>query len=222
MAIEFYRVDKPFGFLSNLYKRAIVYDGRDFPTSEHAYQYSKPRDPKVADWLMQAKSPALLAATAHVLSYWEVRSDWAQIKIDRMRGVVTAKFSQHVDLREQLLMTGEETLIEVGTTDNAVNRYWGCVRKDGRLVGQNTLGDILMEVRSLLRHSEERAGVLEGYRPGQSSCEPDTQAPCTAGRGRGEGTLHWRPLHESIRRSLRFVRHARLRSPVHDVPTADR
>jgi ribA/ribD-fused uncharacterized protein len=142
--IRFYRAsERPFGCFSNLFRRPIVFEGRGFPTSEHAYQFAKPRKPEVAEWLMAAPSPAILAATAHGLLPWDVAPGWSKGRHDRMLRVVRAKFEQHPDLAEILVGTGDATLIEAGTVDNEVNRRWGEVNGKGR----NLLGKILMEIR---------------------------------------------------------------------------
>src|SRR5437868_1745178 len=105
--IKFYRAsDKPYGAFSNLFKRAIEFEGETFATSEHAYQAGKARKPEVKAWILAAPSPALLAMAAHGLYWWDIRSDWSKIKYDRMRAVLRAKFTQHDDLRELLLSTG--------------------------------------------------------------------------------------------------------------------
>ncbi|MBY2941874.1 NADAR family protein [Rhizobium leguminosarum] len=146
--IQFYRAnEKPYGALSNLYRREIVFEGETFVTSEHAYQAGKARKPEVRRWLMQAPSPALLAMAAHGLYYWDISPGWSKTKFDRMRRVLHAKFTQHQDLRELLLSTGASRLVETATTDNEVNRLWGEVNG----VGQNMLGVLLMELRDQLR-----------------------------------------------------------------------
>ncbi len=146
--IRFYRAsEKPYGAFSNLYRRAMVFEGETFPTSEHAYQAGKARKPEVRAWLMQAPTPALLAMAAHGLYYWDVAPGWSTTKFDRMRGVLRAKFRQHDDLRELLLATGDARLVEAATVDNEVNRVWGEVNG----VGRNMLGVLLMEVRDELR-----------------------------------------------------------------------
>lgn len=143
--IRFYRAnEKPYGAFSNLYKRPVEFEGTTFPTSEHAYQAGKAVKPAVRQWILSAPTPALAAMAAHGLYVWDVVPDWAQIKFDRMRSVLRAKFDQHADLRELLLSTGEARLVEVGTVNNAVNRLWGEV--DGK--GQNMLGLMLMELRA--------------------------------------------------------------------------
>lgn len=142
--ISFYRAnEKPYGAFSNLYKRTILFAGEEYPTSEHAYQAGKARKEEVRKWLMQAPSPSLLAMAAHGLFVWDVTPDWSKTKFDRMRGVLMAKFSQHEDLKQLLLSTGDARLVEEATVDNAVNRLWGEVNG----IGKNMLGIMLMELR---------------------------------------------------------------------------
>ena len=145
--IHFYRASEKFyGAFSNLYKRDIEFEGDLYATAEHAYQAGKPRKESVRDWLMAAPSPALLAMAAHGLYSWDIRSDWAKIKFDRMKSILRVKFVQHPDLLEILLSTGDARLVEAATVDNAVNRLWGEVHGKGK----NMLGQLLMEVRSEL------------------------------------------------------------------------
>lgn len=148
--IRFYRSnEKPYGAFSNLFKRVIVFENREFPTAEHAYQAGKARKEAVREWILSAPSPALVAMAAHGLYTWDIAPDWSATKFDRMRGVLRAKFTQHVDLQALLLSTGTARLVESATTDNAVNRLWGEV--NGK--GQNMLGVLLMEVREELHRA---------------------------------------------------------------------
>lgn len=99
---------------------------------------------------MDAPSPALLAMAAHGLYYWDVAPGWSTSKFDRMRAVLRAKFTQHPDLFELLIGTGEARLVEAATVDNEVNRLWGEVNG----VGRNMLGELLMELRAELRDQD--------------------------------------------------------------------
>ena len=154
--IRFYRAsEKPYGVFSNLYRRHVEFEDEIFSTSEHAYQAGKARKPAVRKWLMEAPSPALLAMAAHGLYYWDVASGWSTTKLDRMRAVLRAKFTQHADLRDLLLSTGDARLVETATIDNEVNRLWGEVNG----VGRNMLGVLLMELRSELREETADAEV---------------------------------------------------------------
>jgi ribA/ribD-fused uncharacterized protein len=58
-----------------------------------------------------------------------------------MRKALRLKFDSHPKLREILVGTGDEDIIEDAKNDN----YWGC-GKDGS--GKNMLGNLLMELRS--------------------------------------------------------------------------
>lgn len=152
--IHFYRTnEKPYGAFSNLYKREVIFEGEVFKTAEHAYQAGKARKPEVRQWLMAAPSPSLLAMAAHGLYVWDIAPEWSKIKFDRMKQILVAKYTQHDDLKELLLSTGNARLVESATVDNAVNRLWGEVNG----VGQNKLGLLLMEVREELRAAQRKS-----------------------------------------------------------------
>ncbi len=161
--VRFYRTnEKPYGAFSNLYKREVVFEGEVFKTAEHAYQAGKARKPEVRQWLMAAPSPSLLAMAAHGLYVWDIAPEWSKIKFDRMKQILVAKYTQHEDLKELLLSTGNARLVESATVDNAVNRLWGEVNG----VGQNKLGLLLMEVREELRTAQRKS---KGKAPAQST-----------------------------------------------------
>jgi ribA/ribD-fused uncharacterized protein len=146
--ISFYRSnEKPYGTFSNLFRRSMIFEGREFPTAEHAYQAGKARKESVREWILSAPTPSLVAMAAHGLYTWDINPNWSKAKFDGMRDVLRAKFTQHEDLKALLLATGDARLVEVGRTDNLVNRTWGEVNGKGK----NMLGVLLMEVREELR-----------------------------------------------------------------------
>ena len=150
--IRFYRAsEKPYGAFSNLYKREVEFEGEVFPTSEHAYQAGKARKETVRNWILNAPSPSLVAMAAHGLYWWDIRPGWSKTKFDRMKEVLTAKFTQHEDLSDLLLSTGNARLVESATVDNEVNRTWGEVKGKGK----NMLGVLLMEVREEIRVNQQ-------------------------------------------------------------------
>lgn len=141
--IRFYRATGPFAYMSNLYPSRVVIDGVIFPTAEHAYQWAKPRDALVREWVRQAPFGRFAAVAGHHLPIYDVAPGWKNAKLDRMRAVVRAKFEQNPNLRELLLATGEARIVE-GSRD----AFWGEGWDGG---GQNWLGRVLMEVREKLR-----------------------------------------------------------------------
>ena len=78
-----------------------------------------------------------------------LRSDWEQVKEEIMQQGVLRKFETHADIREILLATGDELIVE----NSPIDYYWGC-GKDGS--GKNRLGEILMTVREILRQKQNR------------------------------------------------------------------
>jgi ribA/ribD-fused uncharacterized protein len=194
--IRFYRAnEKPYGAFSNLFRRPITFEGETFPTSEHAYQAGKPRRSEVRKWLMAAPSPALLAMAAHGLYQWEIVPDWSKVKFDRMRDILWAKFTQHLDLAELLLSTGDALLIETTTVDNPVNRLWGEVNG----IGRNLLGQMLMEVRERLRE----CNPVDQARPGATNTRGRVQLTARArlrpGRRQASGAPTLTPMQEKRR-----------------------
>jgi len=152
--VRFYRAnERPYGVFSNLFRRSINFEGRVFPTAEHAYQAGKARKEKVREWILSAPTPGLVAMAAHGLYTWDIVPDWSQIKYDRMRQVLRAKFTQHDDLRQLLLSTGGARIVEAGRVANVVNCTWGEVNGKGR----NMLGVLLMELRTELMKASSGA-----------------------------------------------------------------
>jgi ribA/ribD-fused uncharacterized protein len=141
--IGFYRATGTYGFLSNLYKKSLTFEGVEFKTAEHAYQYGKFEDPETQEWAMKAPKPHLLAILAHGLFSWDIVKNWSNIKVNRMLEVLRVKFSDP-ELREKLLETGKCRLIEQSKSDP----FWGIGKK---LNGKNMLGKLLMKVRDEIK-----------------------------------------------------------------------
>lgn len=142
--IRFYRSGDGYGFLSNLYPCRVLYKGKVFKSSEHAYQCQKPNKPEIAEWVKAAPYPRLAASVGHHLATYDIRDDWMFEKVSIMEGVVWAKFEQNPELAKLLLKTGDSILIENSKTD----KFWGSGRDD---LGKNMLGEILTETREKLR-----------------------------------------------------------------------
>lgn len=148
-AIQFYRVRDPYGCFSNFAPYPITIDGVTWPTSEHFFQAQKFDDPAIQARIRAAASP-MEAATLGRSRDFPLRPDWEQVKDDVMAMALHAKFTQHRELREQLLATGDATLVEHTAND----RYWAD-GGDGR--GRNMLGTLLMRLREELRAGDASA-----------------------------------------------------------------
>jgi ribA/ribD-fused uncharacterized protein len=139
--ILFYRVNEPFGFLSNFARYPIEIDGRVWPTSEHYFQAQKFGDVGHQEQIRHAESSMDAARLGRTLP--GIRSDWETVRDETMLRALQAKFTQHIALRDQLVATGTARLIEHTSND----RYWADA---GDGTGRNKLGELLELVRAEL------------------------------------------------------------------------
>jgi ribA/ribD-fused uncharacterized protein len=143
--VFFYEQD--FYVLSNFSAFRLRWQDRRFDTSEAAYHWEKfcGREPNVAVRIIEARSAHEAFKIAEANKHLR-RSDWDDVKVEIMRGILRAKADQHEYVRRKLLATGDRELIEDSWRDG----FWGWgPNRDG----QNMLGKLWMEVRAELRSS---------------------------------------------------------------------
>lgn len=137
MTIDSFRGD--YFFLSNFAPSPVIYKGREFDTVEHAYQAAKCTTEEELDIFVDLQTPAEAKKFGRTV---KLRPDWEDVKIDIMKDLLRQKF--HITkYRDQLLATGSSTLIE---GNHHGDKFWGVCNG----VGENVLGQLLMEIRSEL------------------------------------------------------------------------
>lgn len=145
MTIYFYSArEQPYGCFSNFSPHGFERDGVWWRTSEHYFQAQKFAGTALVERVRLAPTPMKAAEIGRARGL-PLRQDWEHVKDDVMRQAVHRKFETHTDIRQILLSTGDDLIVENAPRD----AYWGC-GPDGN--GQNKLGLILMEVRDDLRH----------------------------------------------------------------------
>jgi len=132
-------------FLSNFANFPIRLRDKTWPTTEHYFQAQKFPRSEIEDLIRQAATPneAKALGSKNVTK----RSNWPEIKEQIMYEALLAKFTQHKELKQKLLDTGERELIE-----NTGDLYWG---NNEQLTGLNRLGILLMEVRVFIKRLGE-------------------------------------------------------------------
>ncbi|HLO86753.1 MAG TPA: NADAR domain-containing protein [Nostocaceae cyanobacterium] len=156
MTVYFYKVWQPYGCFSNFSPHPIEMQGTVWPTVEHYYQAQKfvgSKDEAAIPLIYAASTPEEAAALGRCGSR-QVRPDWDLVKTQIMRQAVLNKFLTHLDIREVLLVTGDEEIVENSPTDY----FWGCGADQ---TGQNQLGKILMSVREEIRHFMSLSVIME-------------------------------------------------------------
>lgn len=133
-----------FRFLSNFYMATFTIDGWDYPSVEHYFQAHKTINTFERANIIAASTPK----QAKVLGkHCTLRRNWEEIKIEIMYNGVYEKFEQNRILKEKLLKS-DDYLVEGNTWHDNI---WGvCFCNNCPGYGQNLLGKILMEVRSML------------------------------------------------------------------------
>lgn len=140
-------------FLSNYFSASFIWRNVEFSSAEQAFAWAKTIYAK--DDVTSAKYALQILATDHPGEAKKLGrqmpinvADWDKYKNMYMRELVHAKFLQNtsgIDLVGKLINTGPVMLVEGNDWNDT---YWGrCKNKEGRWVGLNTLGVILMEER---------------------------------------------------------------------------
>lgn len=127
-------------FLSNFYPCKVEWEGLVYENNESAFQSAKCINLEQRKSFLELDPSSAKRKGRRV----ELRNDWENIKDQIMYEIVLNKFKQNEDLKEKLLATENEDLIEKNTWHDY---YWGVC--DGR--GKNMLGKILMRVREELK-----------------------------------------------------------------------
>jgi ribA/ribD-fused uncharacterized protein len=142
--IKFYKTKEAFGEFSNFAAFPIVIDGKTWPTTEHYFQAQKFHDADYQERIRLEPSPMIAARLGRSRKF-PIPTDWEQAKDGIMKRAVTEKIRQHPTLRDLLLSTGNQELIEHTKNDS----YWG---DGGNCSGKNMLGKILMDIRANLQN----------------------------------------------------------------------
>lgn len=133
----------PYVAFSNFSPHPFELDGATWPTVEHCFQAAKFPGTDHAEAICLAKSPREAKRLGRSRAH-PIRPNWDDVRDDVMRRAVRRKFETHADIRELLLSTGDEELVEDAPRD-----YYWC--RGARGTGKNRLGVILMGVRAALR-----------------------------------------------------------------------
>lgn len=133
-------------FLSNFYRYKFTYKDINFLNSEQAYQYAKAETDKDRIRVLLCSTPTEAKRIGHSIKC-DIKK-WDIIKVGVMKEILSCKFSNG-KLKKKLLETGSRKLVEGNYWHD---NFWGscyCPRCKN-FQGKNSLGKILMEIRTEL------------------------------------------------------------------------
>lgn len=123
MTIYFYgKKEQPYGCFSNFSDHGFYLDGDYWHTVEHYFQGQKFLNEDQRKRIARNTNPMDAKKMGRAKG---LRDGWDEMRDDVMRKGVLKEFEIHRDIREILLNTAEEELIEASPSDY----YWGCGAK---------------------------------------------------------------------------------------------
>lgn len=133
--------------LSNFAPALVHYGGKPYASVEHAYIAAKSFDINFQEKISKL-GPNQVGYAKKLGRQIKLREDWEEAKVPIMKQLLIQKFTIN-NYRELLASTGDAELIEGNFWHD---NYWGdCNCKDCQNIeGQNQLGKILMELRTIL------------------------------------------------------------------------
>jgi len=154
-------------FLSNFYPCKITYQGITYPSTEHYYVAMKVNTDQlingrmypvadVREMISKISTPGQVKRFGRSLT---LRKDWDEVRLKVMEWCLREKFLKNEELKEMMIQTGDEELVESNYWHDNV---WGiCTCEKCGNKGENHLGKLLMKIRSEIKGEENKRPSLE-------------------------------------------------------------
>ena len=154
MHILIRKVKEPHGWLGNMSPYPIEFNGKRFRTTEALFQAMRFEDEEVIEEIRAEKSPMAAKFVAKRNKERMVIEPCGEKDIENMRECLRLKLLQHPELKELLLATREEDIVEdCSRRRRGSGLFWGAALEGDVWEGQNWLGTLWMEQRAKLRCS---------------------------------------------------------------------
>jgi ribA/ribD-fused uncharacterized protein len=153
MAISFTKTTLKHGWLGNMAAFPLEYEGKTWKTAEALFQAMRFTDDAIREEIRAQKSPMQAKMTAKKYADKMVVEPKSKEDLVNMDKVLRLKLEQHPHLKQALLETGEELIVEDITNrpPGGNHAFWGAALVEGEWVGENNLGLLWMWLREELR-----------------------------------------------------------------------
>ncbi|KAJ7758365.1 hypothetical protein B0H16DRAFT_1535954 [Mycena metata] len=137
--------DPQYNNFRNRSPHPVVYNDKEYPTAEHLFQAFKYMEhrPDISERIRTLSKSGKRVFDYSMTQLHHQHPDWHRLRTAKMEIVQWHKFTQHPELKAQLLATGKAELVH-----SSKHKFWG-VGEDQQ--GKNELGKALERVRSSLR-----------------------------------------------------------------------
>ncbi len=150
------RVNEQWGSLGNMSPHPINWEGVLFPRAEQLFQALRfHRDHEVVSLLARTSNPMMAKMIARRYAKEVSVVPCSSQDVENMRLVLRSKLDQHEEIAELLRATGDLWIVEDCTKrQSSRGLFWGAaIQGDGTWRGENTLGKLWMELRTVIAHS---------------------------------------------------------------------
>lgn len=149
--ITFTKVKLQYGWMGNMSPHSITDKDIVYPTAEHHFQLARlPKSHPVRYRVLATRSPMAAKLLVRTHSDDFIIGPLGKTDINNMRRTLKLKFSQWLTLRDELVDTSPELIVEDVTMrqTRGTAMFWGGVPTSPTSYrGENMLGKLLMELR---------------------------------------------------------------------------
>jgi N-glycosidase YbiA len=150
MLISFSKVSEPNGWLSNMAPYPVIYDGKEWRTTEALFQALRYDDPAIREIIRNEKSPMSAKMVAKKYKDKRVVEPLSEKDIENMKLCVKLKIDQHPKIQMLIKATGSRKIYEnIGSRSKKNDLFWGAKLINGTWEGNNMMGKIWMEMRGI-------------------------------------------------------------------------
>jgi predicted NAD-dependent protein-ADP-ribosyltransferase YbiA (DUF1768 family) len=154
MTIAFTKSVLPFGWMGNMAGGyPITFNDKVWLSAEALFQSMRFDDEEIKDKIQKAKNGFVAKIVAKQNADKMIIEPMSEVDLANMDVVLQLKIDQHPKLRDELLSTGDQLIVEDVTARGLGGRngFWGASNKTGEWIGQNVLGKKWMKIRERIK-----------------------------------------------------------------------
>lgn len=156
MAIRIRKVKEEHGWGSNMSHHPVEYNGKTYRSTEALFQCLRFDDEEIIEAIRAEGSPMGAKFTAKKHQDKMSIEQRGEQDIENMRLCLKLKVEQHPEIREMLLETNTEFIVE--DTTKRKDQFWGAMWDGNGWHGHNWLGELWMELRkNLLKEDNDES-----------------------------------------------------------------